>query len=52
MKQVLSDLRARGFVIRKRGADTWHVRDVWPSRLSEHALRTLHASGARRAGGA
>ena len=40
-----------GIVIRKRGA-YYIIKGIWPSRLSEHALRALHASGARRAGGA
>jgi hypothetical protein len=49
MKTILSDLRARGFVIRKRG-DLWAVRGVWPERLTAHALEVLWRSGARKAG--
>jgi hypothetical protein len=49
MKTILSDLRARGFVIRRRG-DLYAVRGVWPARLSAHALEVLWRSGARRAG--
>lgn len=49
MKQLLSDLRARGWAIRKRG-DLYAVKGVWPARLTAHELRVLHASGAARKG--
>jgi hypothetical protein len=49
VKTILSDLRDRGFVIRKRG-DLYHVKNVWPERLTAHALEVLWRSGARKAG--